>query len=143
MPAPRPTSVNDAVTHWYHCNSRRIRRAFPRGPGCEHDKHWIDNRLEELVGVLIAVSLAAGLVAVSTAPNHAQEWRAAQSPLMTRWAKDVSTTNVLPEYPRPQLVRAEWLNLNGVWQFQPGAEGDAPPAGRTLFGTLLVPFPVE
>ena len=30
-----------------------------------------------------------------------------------------------PEYPRPQLVRREWLNLNGVWGFcfDPGLSG--------------------
>jgi hypothetical protein len=25
-----------------------------------------------------------------------------------------------PEYPRPQFVLSEWLNLNGEWQFEIG-----------------------
>lgn len=61
---------------------------------------------------------------------------------MTRFAKDVNPKSVLPEYPRPQMVRANWLNLNGVWQYQPGTKGEAVPAGK-LAKTILVPFPVE
>ena len=34
---------------------------------------------------------------------------------MTRWAKEVSPDKVHPEYPRPQLVRRNWQNLNGEW----------------------------
>lgn len=30
----------------------------------------------------------------------------------------VNPEQPLPEYPRPQMVRTEWLNLNGVWEFQ-------------------------
>jgi len=47
-------------------------------------------------------------------------WAPAKGPVMTRWAKDVSPANAHPEYPRPQLVRAGWLNLNGLWQLEPG-----------------------
>ena len=36
---------------------------------------------------------------------------------MTRWAAEVNPTNALPEYPRPQLVRDDWLNLNGLWDY--------------------------
>ena len=37
----------------------------------------------------------------------ADAWKPVPAPLMTRWAKDVSPEKVLPEYPRPQLTRAE------------------------------------
>lgn len=30
----------------------------------------------------------------------------------------------LPEYPRPQLMRKDWLNLNGIWEYQPGVTAD-------------------
>jgi len=36
---------------------------------------------------------------------------------MTRWAKNVAPDNVLPKYPRPNLVRDQWMNLNGLWDF--------------------------
>ena len=83
---------------------------------------------------------------VATTANHAfaqNNWKPANGPLMTRWAKEVSPTNVLPEYPRPQLARANWLNLNGLWQYQPGEIGDAVPSGAKLSSQILVPFPVE
>src|SRR5215468_9908254 len=54
-------------------------------------------------------------------------WAPAPGPLKTRWAKDVNPDHPLPEYPRPQLVRADWLNLNGLWNMGIGAKGaDAP-----------------
>ncbi|MFV0592055.1 MAG: sugar-binding domain-containing protein [Draconibacterium sp.] len=66
-----------------------------------------------------------------------------QAPLMTTFANDVDPDNVLPEYPRPQMQRNEWLNLNGIWQFQPGTGSqEAMPSGQ-LSGSILVPFPVE
>lgn len=60
---------------------------------------------------------------------------------MTRWAKDVSPEHVWPEYPRPQLVRQQWLNLNGLWDYaiRPRLEGR--PA--VFDGRILVPFAVE
>ncbi len=70
-------------------------------------------------------------------------WSLKQAPLMTRWASQVDPNNPLPEYPRPQLVRTNWLNLNGVWQFQRGYSSDAVPIGNNLSGDILVPFPIE
>jgi hypothetical protein len=49
----------------------------------------------------------------------------------------------LPEYPRPQLRRETWLNLNGIWQLDFAAADEAPPFGKTLSQRILVPFPVE
>ena len=66
-----------------------------------------------------------------------------KSGIRTRWAADVKPDRVHPEYPRPQLVRADWQSLNGNWQFAPAKKDDAPPLGRDLDRTILVPFPVE
>ena len=45
---------------------------------------------------------------------------------------------MLPEYPRPQLVREQWVNLNGQWDYAiTPREGDAPPR---YVGKILVPF---
>lgn len=64
--------------------------------------------------------------------------------LMTPWGEALKATDpVLPEYPRPQMVRENWLNLNGIWQFQPAASfTEALPSGN-LSREILVPFPVE
>ncbi|HWQ91180.1 MAG TPA: glycoside hydrolase family 2 TIM barrel-domain containing protein [Clostridia bacterium] len=68
-------------------------------------------------------------------------WQPAHGPLMTRWAADVSPNNALPDYPRPQLVRKEWQNLNGLWDVAILRRGDTPPA--SFNEKILVPFPVE
>lgn len=49
-----------------------------------------------------------------------------------------------PEYPRPQMVRSEWLNLNGEWQFEID-QGDSGrerglPLSDALPGRIIVPF---
>ncbi|WLW50514.1 PA14 domain-containing protein [Streptomyces sp. YU58] len=63
--------------------------------------------------------------------------------LRTPWADEVGPDNAHPEYPRPQLTRTEWRNLNGRWQFAAAEAGEAPPVGRTLPDRILVPYPVE
>lgn len=52
-----------------------------------------------------------------------------------------------PEYPRPQLFRRDWLNLNGEWEFEedPGKSGEARglTGGQALSGRIIVPFAPE
>src|SRR5712675_994035 len=71
----------------------------------------------------------------------AEQWKPADGPLMTRWAKDVSPDKALPEYPRPQMVRENWVNLNGLWDYAIAPKADA--ALTDYQGKILVPFPVE
>src|SRR5262249_33987204 len=91
--------------------------------------------------LLIAVKLVLVLAALSFASHAAESWHIASAPLMTRWASQVSPTNALPEYPRPQMVRADWTNLNGLWDYTilPGTNQWA----ESYKGKILVPFPVE
>ncbi|MEU0696917.1 PA14 domain-containing protein [Streptomyces niveus] len=63
--------------------------------------------------------------------------------LATPWAKDVGPDNALPEYPRPQMTRDAWRNLNGEWQFAAAEKGERPPVGKKLRERILVPYPVE
>jgi len=72
-------------------------------------------------------------------------WQPAKGPLATRWAKDVSPDKAHPEYPRPQMVRREWLSLNGLWDYAI-RETNAIAKGQTpdkYDGQILVPFPIE
>jgi len=71
-----------------------------------------------------------------------QAWAPQGYKIKTRWAADVDPQCPLPEYPRPQLVRQEWLNLNGLWQYAitPQTQRTIPTAWD---GRILVPFPVE
>jgi hypothetical protein len=75
--------------------------------------------------------------------SAAENWKPAKAPLMTRWAKDVTPESVHPEYPRPQMVRKDWKNLNGLWQFASADEVKETPVGKDLSGQILVPFPME
>ncbi|HET7733355.1 MAG TPA: glycoside hydrolase family 2 TIM barrel-domain containing protein, partial [Paludibacter sp.] len=65
------------------------------------------------------------------------------TPIKTPWTDKVDKNNPLPEYPRPQLVRTEWMNLNGYWEFKSGATGDAVPVNQSLGGQIVVPFAPE
>lgn len=71
----------------------------------------------------------------------AQAWRPAGDKLKTAWADEVDPACPLPEYPRPTLVRPEWRNLNGLWDYAI-LPADAPQPER-FDGKILVPYPVE
>lgn len=71
----------------------------------------------------------------------AADWKPVAGNLMTRWAKNVNPDIPWPEYPRPQLVRQQWTNLNGLWDY---AITDLDAVKPEKFdGTILVPFPIE
>ncbi len=59
----------------------------------------------------------------------------------TRWTDDVDPGNLYPEYPRPQMARENWVNLNGYWDYAiQGKEENEP---TEYDGDILVPFPAE
>ena len=65
-------------------------------------KHWLC--------IIVALFVGAGM-------SQAQQWQRKQAALMTPWGEQIDPENVWQEYPRPQLVRSEWMNLNGVWGY--------------------------
>jgi hypothetical protein len=80
-----------------------------------------------------------------SAPSGPQQtgWNPKTPPLTTPWTSLVSPSNDYPNYPSPQLTRAAWENLNGVWQFAAANPGESPPVGINLAQRILVPFPME
>ncbi|WP_316835596.1 glycoside hydrolase family 2 protein [Pedobacter nutrimenti] len=61
--------------------------------------------------------------------------------IQSRWAKEVSPENALKSYPRPQMVRTGWTNLNGLWDYAITPKDTGQP---TAFeGQILVPYPIE
>ena len=93
----------------------------------------------QLTARWLAAVLAFGLWMAPTLTQAA--WQPAQGPLTTRWAKDVKPSKAHPEYPRPQLVREKWENLNGLWDYAIVASNAPQPT--VWDGQILVPFPVE
>lgn len=77
------------------------------------------------------------------ASPETQSWKPVDGRLTSVFAKDVSPDRVHPEYPRPQLVRTDWLNLNGVWQYAIRGVDDTLPAASAFDGSILVPFAPE
>lgn len=70
----------------------------------------------------------------------AAEWAPAGDMIKTRWAAEVNPKSPLPEYPRPQMVRSEWQNLNGLWNYAILPQSDS---YNKAEGQILVPFCVE
>lgn len=65
----------------------------------------------------------------------------AQSSMQTRWAAQVDPAHPLPEYPRPQMVREQWENLNGLWDY--AITDKTATAPKQYDGTIIVPYPIE
>ena len=100
-------------------------------------------RLRHLLSVATSFLVAATTVVAVAPAADAAVWVPKTPPLSTPWTSQVSPTNSLPEYPRPQLVRSEWQNLNGVWEFAGASSISTPPVGQTLPEGVLVPYPIE
>lgn len=69
------------------------------------------------------------------------QWAPAGDKIKTAWAENVNPQNVWPEYPRPEMVRESWLNLNGEWEYAILPKGQVEP--QDFDGKILVPFAVE
>ncbi|WP_461126053.1 glycoside hydrolase family 2 protein [Spirosoma aerophilum] len=86
------------------------------------------------LGLLLASTLT-----YSQAPPTQNAPRTA--PIMSRWEKQLTPENAWREYPRPQLVRKQWQNLNGMWDYTITAK--TAPQPTDFSGQILVPFSVE
>ena len=83
-------------------------------------------------------ALLALLLALQSA--HA-EWKPIEGKIMTEWGKSLKSDKVWQEYPRPQLERANYTNLNGLWSYAIGPKDGAKPT--VWAGDILVPFAPE
>lgn len=87
---------------------------------------------------ILAFALVLGLAACTEKADV--QWAPLQEHILTPWASQVDPLNPLPEYPRPQLERATWQSLNGLWDYAIGPKEGEKPAPE---GKILVPFAVE
>lgn len=73
------------------------------------------------------------------------EYSVKEPPLTTPWTYEVGT-NPWTEYPRPQLQRPEWKNLNGIWTYERAQSlqaVDDPPFGVDLPNEVMIPSCLE
>lgn len=61
--------------------------------------------------------------------------------MLTKWGEKLDKNNILPEYPRPQMRRSSFINLNGEWDYAITAAGEKQP--DKWDGKILVPFSPE
>lgn len=69
------------------------------------------------------------------------QWQPIGERIKTDWATKIDIKKVLPEYPRPIMERANWMNLNGLWKYAITPVGK--PAPQQYEGQILVPFALE
>jgi hypothetical protein len=92
--------------------------------------------------VLAVLALFAGAaLTAATATAAPRAWTPKPSPMTTPWTNQVPTDKPLPEYPRPQLTRPDWANLNGIWDFAVTPADAGQPASFTE--QIRVPFVAE
>jgi len=68
-------------------------------------------------------------------------WKPVAGHIITEWAAAIDPAAPLPEYPRPQMVRPDWQNLNGLWNYAVTAREASRPAA--FDDEILVPFAIE
>ena len=85
----------------------------------------------------LTVLLAAVLVAACT---PAPSWEPAGDKILTSWGETLNPAKVHPEYPRPEMVREDWMSLNGLWKYAIVSKDEQNPVCDS---TILVPFCVE
>lgn len=90
-----------------------------RVPASRRPFAWLRRRARWATAALAALTLVGGtaLTATGSAAAAPRAWTSKPSPMTTPWTNQVPTDNPLPEYPRPQLTRPDWANLNGIWDF--------------------------
>jgi beta-galactosidase/beta-glucuronidase len=82
------------------------------------------------------------LLLLTTASNaQTPSWKIVEGKITTPWASNVDASSPLPEYPRPQLVRETWMNLNGLWDYAIAPKSQS--SISSYQGKIMVPFAVE
>jgi hypothetical protein len=87
-----------------------------------------------------AVTILILFFSISCTQKKETSWKIAENPLLTKWSQEVDPSKPWMEYPRPDMARNSWINLNGLWDYAITAKGEKP--GK-WDGSILVPYPVE
>lgn len=63
--------------------------------------------------------------------------------IMTTWGENMTPETAWQNYPRPNLVRPDWQNLNGLWKFAVTKINEEMPKDENWQQDILVPFAPE
>ncbi|MBR5759757.1 MAG: hypothetical protein IKX88_14295, partial [Thermoguttaceae bacterium] len=63
------------------------------------------------VSYLLGAVALLGVALCAATPGFSADWKPVDGILLSKFAQDVDPAKPLPEYPRPQMVRADWVNL--------------------------------
>lgn len=85
--------------------------------------------------------LAIIAVVMATHAWASADWSPVKGSMLTEWGAKVTPENAWREYPRPQMVREGWSNLNGLWHYAVTDRGAAQP--QKWVNQILVPFALE
>lgn len=85
--------------------------------------------------------LVVGLFLPAISFAQQDNWQLKTSKIVSTWAENIDIENVHQEYPRPQMVRDDWMNLNGLWDYAITPKDASKPSA--FDGNILVPFAVE
>ena len=89
---------------------------------------------ESSIGRKIAAGLSVALLVA---------FGAVAAPMMTQWGEKVTPESAWRGYPRPQMVRENWTNLNGKWDYAVTSVTNTPGRPTKWDGKILVPFAIE
>ena len=81
------------------------------------------------------------LLLILTPFSIAQDWSPVKGRIMSSFGESVTPENAWREYPRPQMQREQWLNLNGLWEYS--VMNRTTPGPTDYEGYVLVPFCLE
>lgn len=81
------------------------------------------------------------ILACASLSSFANDWKPAENTMLTPWGEKVTPDNAWRDYPRPQMVRENWTNLNGLWKFVVTKNTAARPSEWE--SEILVPFALE
>ncbi|TZF86485.1 beta-galactosidase (plasmid) [Pedobacter sp. BS3] len=87
-------------------------------------------------------TLTAAVICIQALTAFSQStWKPVPGRITTPWTDKVTASKPHDEYPRPQLVRSQWKNLNGLWNYAIVDKNAAKP--EKYDGNILVPFCAE
>ena len=125
--------------HWDYINETGSRIPLSDWYSCDNGLSKNFSARSVIAGLWAKVLMDQELAKI---PEPSTAWEPKGNHIKTRWAADVDPDNVLPEYPRPIMVRKDWQNLNGLWDYAI-VDAKAVPSNEDFNSQILVPFPIE